>query len=87
MTWLILREPGKVPEIKGPFGPQWVKAALREFMEARPSAFITVLDINHGQPSVQDGPECLEMLDGRSTSTARKHRASTRAAFSATTVR
>lgn len=79
--WLILREPGKVPERKGSFRQEYLATTLREFMVARPTAFITVLRLSEAGPDVQDGPECLEMLDGRTTSTAAKHRASTRAAF------
>lgn len=76
MTWLILREPGKVPERKGPFRPEAMKATLREFMEARPSAFITVVDVSDGEIIVEDGPQCLEILDMRCSPTAKKHRAS-----------
>lgn len=81
-TWLILREPGCVPERKGPFAPTDLANTLREFMKARPTASITVLTWDAtGDPSVEDGPECLSILDGRSASIAAKHRASTRAAF------
>lgn len=81
--WLILREPGCVPQMKGPFHCDNLAATLREFMEARPTAFVTVLTILWGEPHVQDGPECLQMLDGRSASTAAKHRVSTKAAYAA----
>lgn len=81
-TWLILREPRRVPERKGPFPPETLAATLREFMEARPNAFITVLRCE-GEPDVQDGPECLEILDGRSKRTATSHRATSSAAFRA----
>lgn len=80
-TWLILREPGRVPILKGPFHCERLTATLREWMVARPSAFITVLNIIDGYPIVQDGPECLQMLDGRFAATAKRHRASTRTAF------
>ncbi len=83
MTWLILREPGCVPERKGPFPPQTLAATLREFMDARPSAFITVVEIHGPEISVEDGPQCLEILDGRSAATAAKHRATSCAAFRA----
>lgn len=79
-TWLILREPRRVPERKGPFTPEALAATLREFMDARPSAFITVLTCE-GNPEVQDGPECLEMIDARSKKTAATHRATSHAAF------
>ena len=83
--WLILRAPGKVPRLKGPFPRANLVDTLREFIEARPEAFITVLSISETGPMVDDGPETLEILDGRSAPTARKHRASTRAAFAAAT--
>lgn len=79
-TWLILREPGKVPERKGPFPHSNIAVVLREFMKARPSAYITVLTWGGNEPDVQDGPECLEMADGRSSSIASRHRSSTIAA-------
>jgi hypothetical protein len=81
--WFILREPGCVPQLKGPFPPKMVKGFLRELMEHRPHAFVTVLSISYGQPVVEDGPECLEILDGRMAATARRHRQSTRKAFAA----
>lgn len=80
--WLILREPGCVPERKGSWPASMMASVLREFMEARPMAFITVLTLGHsGDPIVQDGPECLEMIDGRSAPRAARHRESSRAAF------
>ena len=80
-TWLILREPGRVPQIKGPFHARTFAATLREVMKARPSAFITVLTWHHYGPHVEDGPEALEIIDRRSASTAKRHRQSTAAAF------
>lgn len=80
--WLILREPHCVPERKGPWPAKMTAQVLREFMDARSGAFITVLTIGHdGGPIVQDGPECLEMIDGRSMPRAERHRASSAAAF------
>lgn len=79
--WLILREPGCVPDLKGPWPHAMTKMVLREFLEARPSAFVTVLTIHANGPDVQDGPHCLEMLDGRSKYTARRHRVTSAAAF------
>lgn len=79
-TWFILREPRCVPELKGPFAPANVKGFLIELMEARPTAFITVLTMHEGIPSVQDGPECLEMSDARYRRRASIHRRNTRAA-------
>ncbi|HWV44159.1 hypothetical protein [Pseudorhodoplanes sp.] len=85
-TWLILREPGKVPVQKGPFAARTIAATLREFMKERPNALITVLTWHDGGPSVQDGPECLEMIDGRAKHIAARHRRSTREAFGRTAV-
>lgn len=80
--WLILREPGCVPDLKGPWPHASTKMVLREFLEARPSAFVTVLSWGDGgYPIVQDGPQCLEMLDGRSRYTAQRHRETSAAAF------
>lgn len=80
--WLELREPGKVPQRKGPFDVCRTAATLREFMSARPSAFITVVTVDEfGTPDFEDGPEALACADFRSASTARRHIASTRKAF------
>ncbi len=79
--WLILREPGMVPDRKGPWKHAHTAKILREFMVARPTAFIDVLTIGHdGTPDVQHGPEALQMADGRSMSVGRKHNERTRAA-------
>lgn len=80
-TWLELREPGCVPELKGPFPAHAFVQTMKEFLAARPSAFITVLTITDGgYPVLQDGPEALEMADGRLKHLARRHRESTRMA-------
>jgi hypothetical protein len=80
--WLELREPGKVPCRKGSFATRDTAKVLREFMEARPTAFISVVTIDsRGEPHFEDGPECLEMCDGRAASLASRHRASSAAAF------
>lgn len=79
--WLELREPGCVPEFKGPFLLTETAHTLREFMKARPEAFITVVTIGHYGPDFQDGPECLMMTDYRSKSTALAHIKSSNAAF------
>lgn len=81
-VWLILREPGCVPERKGPFPYRTIAKTLREFMTARPSALIDVLTVE-GSPEIEDGTQVLEMSDGRSSSVARRHRETTRAAFAA----
>jgi hypothetical protein len=79
--WLELREPGMVPERKGAFLSRGMAKVLREFMAARPEAFITVVTVAGGQPHFEDGPQALEICDGRSSSIAAKHRASSAAAF------
>lgn len=71
--WLELREPRRVPERKGPWSSGMVATVLREFMAARPSAYITVVTIDANGPSFADGPETLQMADGRSMSTGAKH--------------
>lgn len=82
-TWFILREPGCVPERKGPIPSAMCKKFVIELMEARPNALITVLTLAESGPLVQDGPEFLMMLDLRQRGRARRHIASTKAAFSA----
>lgn len=75
-TWFILREPGCVPQLKGPFPPEQVKPFLVELTTFRQDALITVLRLgDDGMPDVQDGPECLEILDGRLRARAARHRA------------
>ncbi len=83
--WVILREPGCVPERKGPFahGGGRLVGFLREVMRARPGAYITVASYAFGRLCVQDGPEALMMLDGRSRSVARRHLRTTREAHAA----
>jgi len=72
--WLIVRAPGKVPERKGPWPHREAAHRLREFIAARPRAFIDVLTIDHdGTPEVEHGPEVLQYTDGRSMSVGRKH--------------
>jgi len=79
--WLIVREPGKVPERKGSWPHREVAHRLREFIAARPHAFIDVLTIGHdGVPEVEHGPEVLQYTDGRSMSVGRKHNQRVRAA-------
>lgn len=79
--WLYLRKPGNVPERKGPFRHADTKATLREFIAARPGEFITVVTLCHDGPHFEDGPQVLEILDGRSRGKAEKHRNSIDAAF------
>jgi hypothetical protein len=76
--WILLHEPGCVPERKGPFRED-MKGVIREFISARPTAYIDVLTIDSlGQPVVAHGPEMLQIFDGRSMSTGRKHNQRTR---------
>ena len=79
-TWFELREPGCVPQRTGPIPATEVAAFLRDLFAHRPRAYVTVITVGHDGPSLQDGPECLQMLDGRSMSTGRKHIASSSAA-------
>jgi hypothetical protein len=79
--WLTLQEPGCVPERKGPWLNTGMAVILREFMEARPTAYINILTVNDaGEPQIEHGPEWLQMLDGRSMGTGRRHNEQTRAA-------
>ena len=81
-TWLELREPGCVPMLKGPFRRDQLKPFLVELTTFRKSALITVITIgDDGKPSVQDGPECLEVLDARFAPRAARHRMNTDAAW------
>jgi hypothetical protein len=82
-TWFELREPGKVPVLKGPWPRHLVKQNLIEFMEARPRAFITVLQVTESGPLISDGPEYLLSFDLRMRRRPRRHIKSTRAAFAA----
>lgn len=82
--WLIVHEPGCVPERKGPWLNTGFKEVLRDFINARPTAYLTVLTVGEdGVPHVQHGPEALQMADGRSMSVGRKHNARTLAAHTA----
>lgn len=77
-TWIIIRDPSCVPDRKGPFPDHLVKQFLREALEARMGSFVTVATINGTDLSVEDGPQYLEIMDGRFRSLARRHRESTR---------
>lgn len=79
-TWFELREPGCVPERKGPIRPDGVASFLRELFKHRPQAYVTVITMGQDGPSLQDGPECLQMFDGRSMGTGRNHIASSSSA-------
>jgi hypothetical protein len=79
--WLVLQEPGRIPERKGPWLKSGMATVIREFIKARPTAYIHVLTVDEdGEPSVDHGPETLQILDGRSMSTGRAHNARVRAA-------
>lgn len=82
--WLILREPGMVPNRKGPFKRDDAAKVLREFMAANPTAYIDHLTIGaDGSPDVEHGPLVLQYLDGRSMSVGKKHNERVRAAEAA----
>jgi hypothetical protein len=81
--WLIVHEPGKVPDRKGPWLHTGFREVMRDFIGAYPTAYLTVLTVDaDGTPWVQHGPEALQMADGRSMSVGRKHNARTLAAHS-----
>lgn len=85
--WLTLRDPGRLPERKGPWPASQTASILREFIAARPTAYIDVLTWSPGYgPLIQHGPEVLQMRDGRSMSVGRKHNARTREAHAAPSV-
>lgn len=73
--WVIITDPGCVPDRKGPFltGAQ-LKRFLREAIAGRPYSHLIVISCAD-DPVVEDGTQCLEMLDARSFPTTRKHRA------------
>lgn len=76
--WFMLHEPGRVPERKGPkFGHSETIKFLRELISGRPTAHIVLVDpdCDHG-PWFEDATVWLEMMDGRSHATARRHRRS-----------
>jgi hypothetical protein len=79
--WLIVHEPGKVPDRKGSWPRSQLPQIMREFIGARPNAYLTVLTIGaDGLPDVQHGPEALQMADSRSMRTGSAHNARTLAA-------
>lgn len=72
--YVVIIDPGCVPDLKGPFNaPGHLKRFLKEAMEARPFSHIMVASCE-GTLLVSDGTQELEMLDMRSSPTARKHR-------------
>ena len=72
--WVIIIDPGCVPDRKGPFlTGRHLKQFLIEAMAGRPYSQILVIGCE-GAPSIEDGTNTLEMMDGRSAPTARRHR-------------
>ena len=81
-TWIEIREPGKVPMRKGAFyKPESLKQFLIELFAHRPSALISVVTFHSSGPHFQDGPECLEQMDGRQKHRAARHRKNSAAAW------
>lgn len=79
--WLEVRRPGRVPRRGGPFAMDSAAPVLRDWMDAYPDAFITVVTVDEdGTPDFADAPETLQMLDGRSMSRGRRHIVTSRAA-------
>lgn len=82
-TIFILRGPGRVPEIKRCAEGRDV-AFLKELLEARPTELVTVLFPDDGNDAyAEDGPQLLQIWNGKYRHLARRHRASTKAAFAA----
>lgn len=73
--WVIVTDPGCVPERKGPVADvNQLAAMLRELMDARPLSHLIVARIDGDQLYVDDGTQALELIDGRSAPKARRHR-------------
>lgn len=82
--WMLVRDPGCVPERKGPYLKVDTAARIREFMRARPFSFLSILTIDQsGRPLIEDAPEVLQTLDGRSVGFASKHIARLRSIYRA----
>ena len=82
--WLSLREPGCVPDRKGPWPIADTAKVLREFIAARPTAYIDYITLDtFGHPQIEHGPEVLQRTDGRSMSVGRKHNSRVREAEAA----
>lgn len=81
-AYVELREPGKVPQQKGPFTTgDHLKKFMIEALDVRPSALITVIEVMETGIVLNDGPEWLEVQDGRQRHRARRHRKNSRAAW------
>lgn len=75
-----IREPGKVPIRKLPYGD--LKTYLRELLDVWPRALITVVEVyDNGEVWFSDAPEYLEILDRRQRFAAARHRRTSYAAF------
>lgn len=75
-TWIIVTDPGCVPERKGPIvDRKHLVTFLRELMAGRPHSHLIVARICGRELYVDDATQILEMTDARSAPTARKHRA------------
>lgn len=79
--WIEVREPRMSPVRKGPFRVKHMAATLREFMDALPGAFLTVVTVDDGEPWFEDASAMLFQLDGRSRPRCRRHRETSRRAF------
>lgn len=80
-----MREPGCVPVRKGPFhSTQQVKDFLIEVFDCSSNALTAVINVYaDGGIDIEDGPQWLEIADGRQRHRASRNRASTRTAFAA----
>lgn len=73
-TWIELRDPHCVPERKGPFSTQGdVVSFIREVMDCRPGTLITVVTTDDLGVHFEDGPQYLQISDGRSMKRASRH--------------
>jgi hypothetical protein len=79
-VYFSLLEPGRVPDKKRPYGNE--AKYLRELMDARPSAIITVVTVTEaGDVYFDDAGEWLHMLNGRYRHACRRYRANWRSAW------
>jgi hypothetical protein len=80
--WLIVTDPGCVPQRKGPWKRNETRAIIREFMRERPTALIHYLTVDeNGVPWINHAREWLGMLDGRSLASTTKHNRAVNEAF------
>lgn len=83
LHWVMLQEPGCVPEMKGPFGSRFLPAFLRECMDARPTALLTVVTVDEGVPQFDEAGMWLTVADGRSVPRVQRWRARVKAEWRA----